>query len=176
MRRILKSKVTLILLAFVAGASINQYFRSNFHFTFEKQRGAIDHVDGLTKQLDKLFDKRLIPDPDKGFKIPKGVFGLGIARDFSISEREDSSFKYLTISSEALSPRDIQVEIARGMVSISGVVKKIQDEKTNQKFLKLKSLSRFSKSFNIPHGVNENGAIIESIGNSVVIKFPKLNS
>jgi HSP20 family molecular chaperone IbpA len=90
-----------------------------------------------------------------------------------IHESEDSEYKYIQISGSGVNPKDIDVEIAEGMIHISGVVEENKNKDQNGLMAQSSFRSQFRQSFNVPDGVEESGVKIEGDESKIVIKFPR---
>lgn len=95
--------------------------------------------------------------------------GRGFSKDFSIEHREDDKFKYIDIIADGIDNQNLNVSIDDGMISLSGTIKK-EVERNGSTF---KRVSSFSRSFNVPEGVDEDKAEFETSDEKFTIKFPK---
>lgn len=96
--------------------------------------------------------------------------------NIKLKESEDDSFKYIELFIEGIKENSISVKVANGMISITGQLKRNEEKPLDTGSYSSTFISSFKRSFNVPSGVNEEKAEIDSHGESIIIKLPKLNS
>jgi HSP20 family protein len=129
----------------------------------------------MQRQMDKMFDRKSFLDSSFFDSGLFGNIGGALEDDLSVEHHEDEKFKYIEINGRGLDKDAINVDISNGMVSISGEIKNKSDNQDRNSFIRSQSISTFSKSFSIPRGVNENKVEIDTEGQKIIIKFPKLS-
>lgn len=130
----------------------------------EKNEPSFEHDQSFQEAMARM---RQIQDRMMGrfFDSESSELGSGVR----VSQREDDHFKYVEINTDSLTQDSLEVKIENGMIRINGQV-----EKTNQnEYGQSKSISSFNQSFNIPFGVDANGAQVEKNQSGITIKFPK---
>lgn len=136
-------------------------------------RNPHDIFDQMSKRMDRMFSNSFFGhDPFGSFGTN---FGSGFQNDMQIQEHEDADFKYIEIESDGFDKDSLQVNIEDGMVSISGEIKKTNQNNGQNSWGSSSFISKFHKSFNVPFGVDESKVQIETSNNKLVIKFPKIS-
>jgi len=100
-------------------------------------------------------------EPSGGFQV-FGLSGSGI----NIKSREDEKFVYFDIDIKDLVPESFKVQVQDGMISVSG-----QTQKKLGSFGQ--SVQSFSKTFDVPPGVDEKSVEIQNEKEKVILKFNK---
>ena len=100
-------------------------------------------------------------------------FGDMTSDGLSIEEREDEDFKYVEIIADGIDKDSMNINISNGMISVSGEIKRAEDNQGQSGRSMSSFISRFNRSFNIPYGVSEENVKIDTEENKIVIKFPK---
>lgn len=118
---------------------------------------------GTSRITDSFFDDRI-----------GGMNGLTGFRQLKIKRGEDQDYKYVRINAPNLDQDSFDIKITNGMIIIkSKSAASSEDDSDNSQF-HTQSYSEFTQSINVPHGVDENNASIDTEDGSVVIKFPKV--
>lgn len=118
---------------------------------------------GSSSIADSFFDDRV-----------GGMNRFGGFRQLKIQRGEDQDYKYVRINAPNLDQDSFDIKITNGMIIIkSKTAASSEDDLDNSQF-RSQSYSEFTQSINVPHGVDENNASINTEDGSVVIKFPKV--
>lgn len=139
----------------------------------KRTRSFEDMHEKMMKKMDRMFDSSFFGSSllDDSF-FDKGAF-QSFTQEVQIKESEDGRFKYIKVLAEGLDKEAMKVNVADGMISISGrIIKENEDQSTNG-FTSSSYSSTFSKSFSVPFGVDANKVEIENDEDGVVLKFPK---
>jgi HSP20 family molecular chaperone IbpA len=130
--------------------------------------------DQMRKRMGKAFGGSLLG----GSMFDNNFFNADDLGDMSsdglrIEEHEDDDFKYVEIIADGIDKDSININISNGMISVSGEIKKTEDNQGQSGRSMSSFVSKFSRSFNIPYGVSEENVKIETEENKIVIKFSK---
>lgn len=135
--------------------------------------------DQMRKRMDKVFENSMLGGSafggsffDRSF-FDSDLFGNVAFDDVKIEEHEDDRYKYIEILADGIDKNSLNITIEDGMVSISGEISKTDDNQSQNSRSVSSYVSKFSKSFSIPYGVDEDKVKIDAKDNKVVIKFPK---
>lgn len=135
--------------------------------------------DQMRKRMDKAFGGSMLGGSMLGGSlfgnsfIDSDSFGGLSSEGIKVEEHEDDDFKYVEVLAEGIDKNSININIADGMISISGEIRKTDDNQSASSRSMSSYVSSFSRSFNIPHGVSEENVKIDTEDNKIVIKFPK---
>lgn len=100
-------------------------------------------------------------EPSGGFQV-FGLSGSGI----NIKSREDEKYVYFDMDIKDLVPESFKVQVQDGMISVSGqTLKKLGSFG--------QSIQSFSKTFDVPSGVDEKSVEIQNEKDKVILKFSK---
>jgi HSP20 family protein len=130
--------------------------------------------DQMRKRMDKAFGGSLLGGSmfDNSF-FNTDSFGDMTSDGLTIEEREDDDFKYVEIIADGIDKDSININISNGMISISGEIKRTEDNQGQSGRSMSSFISKFNKSFNVPYGVREENMKIDTEENKIIIKFPK---
>lgn len=128
-------------------------------------------MDLMEKRMNRMFDRSLFDSV--GFGLGDMKFS-SFESDLNVTERENNDFKYIEIEGEGIEKETIQLNITDGIINISGEIKKTIKNEGQNTFSMSSYVSKFSRSFNIPYGVDETKVQIESKDSKIIIKFPKV--
>lgn len=131
--------------------------------TFESDLG----LDSILRSHQKI-EERMREEMKSFFQRPLGMNSLFIDSGIKISHKEDDQYKIIEIEVDGLDKESLKIDIAEGMITLSGRVEK---EYSNQSNYKSYSSSSFSRSFNVPAGVDERSAKIETENDKIIVKF-----
>jgi HSP20 family protein len=184
---ILSSKLFQVLSAFIIGG-VSTYFVTNYIQLKKQVSGANTVNKSMTKvsakdpfrAMDDIHNK-MMKQMDNAFSssmfgnsfFDSNSFDYFDHSEVQIEESEDDKFKYITIHADGIDKEAMQINISDGMISISGQIKKIEENKGSNSFSSSSYVSSFNKSFNVPYGVNSDNVKIENGENKIIIKFPK---
>lgn len=192
-----KQKIIPLVLAFLLGGILT-YFVSDYiklkyqtnqsttHNSDFKEQGEDEimkpekddpfaQMERIHKQMDKMFKrgffgrKSLFDDEQFNFGVSSSF-----SNDLKISEREDENYKYIEIASEGFDKEGIKIDISEGMITVSGEIKKKSDNDKENSWSHSTFVSTFSRSFNVPYGVDESKPEFDTSDTRIIIKFPKI--
>lgn len=127
---------------------------------------ALQEMTKMRQQTMKLFDDWVAGmDPFQGHINPQHE----IAR---INEREDDHFIYFEIPIKNLKKEKLKVNIANGMVQVTGQIEKKKQGKHASSYYS----SSFHRSFPVPAGVDADKVQMSQEKDQLVVKFPKVKS
>ncbi len=134
-------------------------------------RSDLGLFDSLQREVDRVFDEFT-----RGFPS-FGVSAMGAARLPELTPRMDvtETEKEFEITAElpGLEEKDVQVNVADGVLTIRGEKKAEKEEKDKSYHLVERSYGAFSRSLDLPEGVDAD-AIEASIANGVLkVSVPK---
>lgn len=135
--------------------------------------------DQMRKRMDKAFGNSMLGGSMLGGSLfgnsffDSDSFGGLSADGIKVEEHEDDDFKYVEVIAEGIDKNSININISDGMISISGEIRKTDDNQSSNSRSMSSYVSKFSRSFNIPYGVSEENVKIDTKDNKIVIKFPK---
>ncbi|MGB0454440.1 MAG: Hsp20/alpha crystallin family protein [Bacteriovoracaceae bacterium] len=135
--------------------------------------------DQMRKRIDKAFGGSMLGGGFLGGSLfgnsffDSDSFGGFSSDGIKVEEHEDDDFKYVEILADGIDKNSIKIDIANGMISISGEIRKTEDNQSSGSRSMSSYVSSFSRSFNIPYGVSEENVKIDTEDNKIVIKFPK---
>ncbi len=138
-----------------------------------------DALSRMRRQMDEM-DKAFHNDPffsnSKRFGFSSNFPDESSAYidDLKISEREDENYRYIDIESTGINSDGLNIQIRDGMVEISGEIEKQSNSDKSGMKSQSTYISRFQRSFNIPHGVDESKVDFKKSKNKFTIKFPKV--
>lgn len=131
-------------------------------------------------QMDKIHDqmKKRVGKAFGGSMFDNSFFNTGsfnnmTADGLTIEEREDDDFKYVDIIADDIDKDSIKINISNGMISVSGEIRRTEDNQGQNGRSISSFISKFNHSFNIPFGAREESAKVNTEENRIVIKFPK---
>lgn len=133
-----------------------------------------DIHNNLLKQFDSSFSDSFFSSGLMNKPLLHGFDNSSFTMDdIKIEEHEDAYFKYIDVYGENLDLDAVSINIQDGRILINGEIGENSENNsaTGRSFSSFKST--FSKSFNVPSGVDESLVAIEQQKNKVVIKFPK---
>lgn len=130
--------------------------------------------DQMRKRMDKAFGGSMLGGSLFGNSFfDSDSFG-GLSSDgIQVEEHEDDDFKYVEVIADGIDKNSININISDDMISISGEIRKTDDNQSSNSRSISSYVSKFSRSFTIPYGVSEENVKIDTKDNKVVIKFPK---
>lgn len=130
--------------------------------------------DQIRKRMDKAFGGNQLGGSmfDNSF-FNTDRFGDMTSDGLRIKEREDDDFKYVEIIAEGIDKDSVKINISNGMISVSGEIKRTEDNQGQSGRSMSSFISKFNRSFNIPFGVSEENVKIDAEEDKIVIKFPK---
>lgn len=201
--KLLQNKLVIIMVSFLLGGLstyfISDYFRMKSQLntkevaTTQKKKeptqslifkgnesnndpfSQIDKMhDQMRKRMDKAFGGSLLGGSmfDNSF-FNTDSFGDMTSDGLTIEEHEDDDFKYVEIIADGIDKDSININISNGMISVSGEIKRTEDNQGQSGRSMSSFISKFNRSFNIPFGVSEENVKIDTEENKIVIKFPK---
>ncbi len=130
--------------------------------------------DQMRKRMGKAFGGSLLGGSmfDNSF-FNTDSFGDMTSDGLTIEEHEDDDFKYVEIIADGIDKDSININISNGVISVSGEIKKTEENQGQSGRSMSSFISKFNRSFNIPFGVTEENVKIDTKENKIVIKFPK---
>ncbi|EQC47638.1 Hsp20 family protein [Bacteriovorax sp. Seq25_V] len=105
-----------------------------------------------------------------------GSFESMVSDDIKVEEFEDDKFKYVNIITDGIDKDSLKMDIANGMISISGQISKTNNSQSPNSTAISSFTSSFARSFTIPDGVAEDKVVVDTDDDKIIIKFPKVNS
>ncbi len=135
--------------------------------------------DQMRKRMDKAFGGRMLGGSTLGGSLfgnsffDSDAFGSLSSDGIKVEEHEDDDFKYVEVLADGIDKNSININITDGMISISGEIRKTEDNQSSGSRSMSSYVSSFNRSFNIPHGVSEENVKIDTNDNKIIIKFPK---
>ena len=137
--------------------------------TFEQIKNLMDRMFS-----DTFFERNFFQDQDNngsGGFLPFGhLRGLGNSEvELKINEFEDDKYKIISFESPGLDKDGININIEKGMIQLSGKVKKTHTDGQTQSI----SIRSFAQSLPVPQGVDESKVEFENSTDKVILKFPK---
>ena len=185
-----------LFISFVVGG-VSSYFvkdyidlKNKVHMTVSKNKGdhkitkrdldhdpfafADDMHSRMQKRIEKVFGRSLLNDSFFGGSVIDDSLSLSNVFDgIQVEEHEDSDFKYVEVLAEGIDKDSLNINISDGMISITGEIRKSNDDQTGHGHFKSHFISSFNRSFNIPYGVDPEKVKIDTEDDKIVIKFPK---
>lgn len=130
--------------------------------------------DQMQKRMNKVFGSGMLGGSlfDNSF-FDNNSFGGMTSDGLKVEEHEDDEFKYVEVIADGIDKNSININISDGMISISGEIRKTDDNQSVNSRSMSSFISSFNRSFNIPFGVSEENVKIDTKENKIVIKFPK---
>lgn len=135
--------------------------------------------DQMQKRMNKVFGNSMLGSGMLGGSLfdnsffDNNSFGGMTSDGLKVEEHEDDEFKYVEVIADGIDKNSININISDGMISISGEIRKTDDNQSANSRSMSSFISSFNRSFNIPHGVNEENVKIDTRDNKIIIKFPK---
>lgn len=130
--------------------------------------------DQVRKRMDKAFGGSMLGGSLFGNSFfDSDAFGSLSSDGIKVEEHEDDDFKYVEVLADGIDKNSININITNGMISISGEIRKTEDNQSYGSRSMSSYVSSFNRSFNIPHGVSEENVKIDTNDNKIIIKFPK---
>lgn len=135
--------------------------------------------DQMQKRMNKAFGNSMLGTGMLGGNLfnnsffDNSSFGGLTSDGLKVEEYEDDEFKYVEVIADGIDKNSININISDGMISISGEIRKTDDNQSANSRSMSSFISSFNRSFNIPHGVSEENVKIDTKENKIVIKFPK---
>ncbi len=135
--------------------------------------------DQMRKRMDKAFGGSMLGGSTLGGSLfgnsffDSDAFGSLSSDGIKVEEHEDDDFKYVEVLADGIDKNSININITDGMISISGEIRKTEDNQSSGSRSMSSYVSSFNRSFNIPYGVIEENVKIDTNDNKVIIKFPK---
>ncbi len=183
--KLLQSKLLALFMAFVLGGVTTYFITDYIRLKSNKRVSHIKDIsdpfekmnkihDQMRRKMDRAFDGDMLG----GSLFGNGLFSSNLFDGISfegprVEQYEDDDFKYVEVLAEGIDKDSININIADGMISVSGKIKEIEDKQSNNSRSMSSYVSNFSQSFSIPHGVNKDNAKFEVKDKKIVIKFPK---
>lgn len=133
---------------------------------FKQSRDPFQEMDRLHRQMMKNFGESGSGEDHFGGWFQEN-FGGGVPSDFRM--REDKDFVYYEIESGNELPKNLDVNVQNGQVTIKGEIEKKSEGSGSASLYS----SSFVRSFPAPEGVDAQKFQIEQQDKKVVIKFPK---
>ncbi|MBT3981533.1 MAG: Hsp20 family protein [Bacteriovoracaceae bacterium] len=121
-------------------------------------------MDGIRQRFKKFFDSQNDPFSDPFFKGSQ--FGNSL-RGPKITKKENEKFSVIQIDTTNLNKNHLEINIKDRMVTIKGEL--ISSGKGRR------AVSKFSRSYSIPRGVDEKDVSIEEKGNLIIIRIPVIS-
>jgi HSP20 family molecular chaperone IbpA len=129
--------------------------------------------DQMRKRMDQFFGRSFGNSfGNSAFDIDPFSGSSFTTNNININRYEDDQYKYIEITGEGVHKDSLKVDIAGGMISISGEIKQAQEDNNSGSMSRSSFVSKFNQSFNIPEGVDEANVEIESENKKLIIKFP----
>ncbi|MEC7276571.1 MAG: Hsp20/alpha crystallin family protein [Bdellovibrionota bacterium] len=135
--------------------------------------------DQMQKRMNKVFGNSMLGSGMLGSSLfdnsffDSNRFGGMTSDGLKVEEYEDDEFKYVEVIADGIDKNSININISDGMISISGEIRRTDDNQSTNSRSMSHFVSSFSRSFNIPRDVNEENVKIETEENKIVIKFPR---
>lgn len=150
-------------------------FDSFFDDRFFNQRDSFESMREFRNKLKSphgIFSDSSFPTPFDSWFGQR--FGGGSVDD--IQQREDENFVYFDVRVDDLDSGSIDTQVENGVLTIRGqkVSKKSTSSEEGHSFGQSVFSSSFSRSIPLPHSVDHQNMEIDSEGDKMVIKFPKL--
>jgi len=137
--------------------------------TQSSRRDAQSQMDLIRQQMRKQMDQMM--NSPFGSSPFDHDMGAGFESGVQITSDEDGQYKYIKISGEGVDTDTLDIQIKRGMISISGQVEKVSGDGQGSRS---SYISKFSQSFNTPDGVDEEDVTMDTKEDSVILKFKKI--
>lgn len=190
MKAFFQNRITIAVVSFIVGAlslhAVKSYIIADKESNITSARKAIppmfdefynDDFFGYSldpfKSLQKMREhmKRQFMDSNEGTDIFDSWYGnrFGGGNVNEISQKEDENFVYYEIRSPGLKKEDLKIEIAGGIIQISGKVEKKNSDGGSQSYFS----SSFNRSFPIPNNVDPQKVEMLQEGEAIILKFPK---
>ncbi len=177
MKNIFDSKVLIAGLFFLLGFFSFWGGQTLLNHFQNKPRSAANHVPGFGpnepafpfgEEENDPFDemRRLQKQMMQGMVNPGGS-GAG-----DVESREDDKFVYYDISIPGVDPKNLQVTIENGQLSISGKSEQKSDDTGNGVYYS----SQFHRTFPVPPETDSDKVQVESGKDKITLKFPKKGS
>ncbi len=130
--------------------------------------------DQMRKRMDKAFGGSLLGGSmfDNSF-FNTDSFGDMTTDGLTVEEREDDDFKYVEVIADGIDKDSININISNGIISVSGEIKRTENNQGQSGRSMSSFISKFNRSFNIPFGVSEENVKIDTEEYKIIIKFPK---
>lgn len=139
---------------------LNDFFNQDF---FERSRDPFEEMRRMRSRMLEQFENR---DRFEGVFDDwyKGRFGGGDVGE--VSQREDDEFLYLDVDLKGKTPKNFNVKVENGQVTIVGEVETKESDGSI-------ASSRFERSFPAPPHVDSEKFVVEQSKDKMTIKFPK---
>lgn len=143
----------------------------------QSDRDAFTQMDKIHQQMKKKMDQAFGKSMFGGSLFDDHFFGNPIkgmsSGGLQVEKREDDHYKYIEVIANGIDKNSININIADGMISIAGEIRKKNNQLGGSGQSVSSYISSFNQSFNIPQGVNPDKAEIDALDDKIVIKFPK---
>ncbi len=140
--------------------------KNNFDWT---PFGNSDSWGNPFEQMRDLMNRMMFGFDKSFFGDRKNSFFEGGER-LKTNHSENDQYKFITIESDGLNKDGINIKIEKGIVIISGEIRRTHTEGDSQSVF----INSFRESFNVPQGVNVAKVELEYVDNKIIIKFPKI--
>lgn len=130
----------------------NRWFNDDF---FRMRQDPFADMQRLRQKLQKPFDSWY------GKK-----FGGNVTE---IKRREDDAAVYYEIGGKDTPPKNLDVKVERGLVTVTGR----QEQKSQGQHIQTFFSSTFTRSIPVPEGVDENKVTMKEENGKIVLRFPK---
>ena len=158
--------------------------RDNFNSFFDKNFDQDFFGDNFSpfKQMEKMRENmhRLFEDSlndsfsskyfDNWFEERFG----GSVSDIGVSE--DGNYIYYRIELEGVNKDNLNINVRDGQLSISGEIDKLNEDRSDESFLKSRIRKSFKRSFPVPTGVDTDNIDFETKENQLIVKFLKFKN
>lgn len=188
MAKLMKSKISLIVLSFIVGGALTYFtFKNQNHngddsFIKTARARMVDKDQQLAsdpfvemermqkmmrERMEKMMEDSMTMDMTAGSRFSFG------GSSPSVEEKEDDKYKYLLLDTTNLDKKSLKIDIQDGYIKISGETKQVTKSKKSGMQASSTFVSSFSNQFPVPYGVDESGVKIEQNDKNIIIRFPK---
>ncbi len=201
--KLLTSKVTQILGAFILGGVLSYFVTSYIHLKTQSQsKETVKLVEGnaprvtnnlmsddlsrdpfrqmdqmhnqIRKRMNNFFGSSFLDDPlFNQGFMQPNILGDIADDDIQVNNYEDDQYSYIEIVTDKIDQKTVNVDVIDGVVTITAETVNEKNDSSLNSRSMSSYFSKFSKSFPAPYGVDENKVEIDNEDNKIVIKFPK---
>jgi HSP20 family protein len=177
MKNIFDSKVLIAGLFFLLGFFSFWGGQTLLHHFQEKPRATANKLPGLGPNEPTFPFGEEENDPFEEMRrlqkqMMQGMSGQGVSGAGDVETREDDEFVYYDIAIPGVDPKNLQVTIENGQLSISGKSEQKSDESGTGVYYS----SQFHRTFPVPPNTDSDKVQVDSGKDKITLKFPKKGS
>lgn len=166
----MREKIVLCLISFlVGGVSVWGFER------FQRTKASTHSIVERSILRDPFFDDLFKQDPFEQFNRMQSQmfnqFEPAIAST-EMSQTEDDKYINLNIDLQGLKPKNLNIEVKNGQVSINGELEQNNQSDHSSSYFS----SSFHRSFPAPDGVDAANYSVEQKEGKIIVKFPKIKT